>query len=296
MAQGEAMTDLSPDLKKLVNIAHDAMSPSEQQVNAVRDALKARLGETPGPQGGGPGAGGATALGAWSALQIVGIACVALGVIAGAVVLWGRAGNADVGPVREQTSVVVPPPVAAAEVVVAPRDVPRAEARPVVVEHAQKRVRGRRERGTGHAAPVVKAAPSPITATTNTATSTTTTTTTAPATALETTSDVNAVGLKAAEDDALALEVDLLARARAALTHGQPALALALAEQHASRFPHGTLRQEQLATRMRALCALGRSDDARSVMRELEQTSRRSPHLMSVDAHCLREVAAREVP
>lgn len=293
------MTDLSPDLKKLVNIAHDAMSPSDQQVNAVRDALKARLGETPGPQGGGPGGAGATALGAWSALQIVGIACVALGVIAGAVVLWGRAGNADVRPVREQTLVVVPPPIAAHEVVVTPRDLPREEARPVVVERAQKRVRGRRERGSGHAAPVVKAAPLPTSATTITATSTATTTTTAttaPATALETTSDVNAVGLKAAEDDALALEVDLLARARAALTHGQPALALALAEQHASRFPHGTLRQEQLATRMRALCALGRSDDARSVMRELEQTSRRSPHLMSVDAHCLREVAAREVP
>jgi outer membrane protein assembly factor BamD (BamD/ComL family) len=58
-------------------------------------------------------------------------------------------------------------------------------------------------------------------------------------------------------------EIALVSRAHAALTSGDPASALALLAEHARRFPNGALGEEREATRVLALCALGRTAEAR---------------------------------
>ena len=87
--------------------------------------------------------------------------------------------------------------------------------------------------------------------------------------------------------DSLAEEVRLLRDAHAALDRDEPARALGSLDAHASRFPRGTLYEERLATRVLALCALGRIDAARLAAQELERAAPRSPHLGRVRASCI---------
>ena len=61
----------------------------------------------------------------------------------------------------------------------------------------------------------------------------------------------------------LRVEVDLLRQAKEATSHGDPSRALALLDDHASRFPKSALAQERRATRVLALCAAGRAQEAR---------------------------------
>jgi len=58
-------------------------------------------------------------------------------------------------------------------------------------------------------------------------------------------------------------EVQLLREAQQAMREGHPDRALALVDEHARRFPEGLLRQERIAVRVLALCALGRTGQAR---------------------------------
>jgi hypothetical protein len=58
-------------------------------------------------------------------------------------------------------------------------------------------------------------------------------------------------------------ETALLKRAKRTLDGGTPEHALALLDQHAHRFPHAALADVRQGIRVRALCALGRSAEAR---------------------------------
>jgi hypothetical protein len=87
--------------------------------------------------------------------------------------------------------------------------------------------------------------------------------------------------------DSLAEEVRLLRAARAALDRAEPSRALASLDEHGSHFPRGTLYEERLATRVLALCAMGRVDAARLAAQELERAAPRSPHLGRVRASCI---------
>jgi hypothetical protein len=92
--------------------------------------------------------------------------------------------------------------------------------------------------------------------------------------------------------DSLAEEVRLLRDARAALDRGDPSRALVSLDAHASRFLHGTLYEERLATRVLALCAMGRIEAARVAAEELERAAPRSPHLGRVRASCIGATAS----
>jgi hypothetical protein len=61
----------------------------------------------------------------------------------------------------------------------------------------------------------------------------------------------------------LRVEVDLLRQAKEATSGGDASRALALLEQHASRFPNSVLAPERRATRVLALCAAGQTTRAR---------------------------------
>ena len=86
--------------------------------------------------------------------------------------------------------------------------------------------------------------------------------------------------------DSLAEELALMREARSALSSGNPAGALALLDQHAARYPRGTLTQERLATRIFALCALGRTSQARAEALRFERAAPKSPLLPRIHASC----------
>jgi hypothetical protein len=71
----------------------------------------------------------------------------------------------------------------------------------------------------------------------------------------------------AAPADALAEETRLLRDADAATRAGDATRALALLAEHARRFPRGALAEERDAETVLALCAAGRTEDARAAAR-----------------------------
>ena len=73
--------------------------------------------------------------------------------------------------------------------------------------------------------------------------------------------------------DRLAAEVALLSRAQGALRNGRPVLALEVLNEHERKFGNGQLREERIAARVQALCALGRTAEARAQLAQLSPNS-----------------------
>jgi len=86
-----------------------------------------------------------------------------------------------------------------------------------------------------------------------------------PESALPQKGDVSAPHRAPAGDanDAYALELGLLQRARAGVASGKFSTALEAIAEHQRRFPSGRLREEREALRVKALAGLGRNDEAR---------------------------------
>jgi hypothetical protein len=82
------------------------------------------------------------------------------------------------------------------------------------------------------------------------------------------------VGSKTA-DSSLAAERRLLDTARTALARGEPGASIGSLDQHASRFPNGTLSEEREALYVRVLVALGKGAAAAA---RAEDFRRRFPH------------------
>jgi hypothetical protein len=81
-------------------------------------------------------------------------------------------------------------------------------------------------------------------------------------------------------------EIGLVSAARDDLARGDGASALQHLREHELRFPNGTLREERLALRILALCALGRKDAARAAARDFARSAPDSPHRMAIRASC----------
>jgi hypothetical protein len=86
--------------------------------------------------------------------------------------------------------------------------------------------------------------------------------------------------------DTLSAEVALLAEATLDLNRDQPAAALAAFDEHQRRFPTGALAEERMAGRVEALCAVGRTEDAKLEVSRLVAGYPRSPHLKHVLLAC----------
>jgi hypothetical protein len=84
----------------------------------------------------------------------------------------------------------------------------------------------------------------------------------------------------------VAAEVRLLTGAHAALQSGNADRALLLLEEHARRYPKGALGEERDATRIAALCALGRTVEAHDAADRFLRAAPRSPHAGPVRASC----------
>jgi hypothetical protein len=90
----------------------------------------------------------------------------------------------------------------------------------------------------------------------------------------------------ASAPSSLDAEIALVRDARAALRGGDAARALALLDEHTRRFSRGALAEDCDAERIYALCALGRSGEARSLASRFLTSHPASPHGASVRASC----------
>jgi hypothetical protein len=79
--------------------------------------------------------------------------------------------------------------------------------------------------------------------------------------------------------DSLSEEVRLLSEAEEQLNRGLADDALKTLAEHERRFPTGALAEERMAARVQALCALGRTAEARSDLARLTRVNPRSAHL-----------------
>jgi hypothetical protein len=84
----------------------------------------------------------------------------------------------------------------------------------------------------------------------------------------------------------VAAEVRLLGEAQTAIRAGDAARALTLVEDHARRYPTGALGEEREATRIGALCRLGRLAEAREATDHFLRATPRSPLAGPVRASC----------
>jgi RNA polymerase sigma-70 factor (ECF subfamily) len=86
--------------------------------------------------------------------------------------------------------------------------------------------------------------------------------------------------------DLLAAEAELLERAHRALGDGRARAALDLLEQHRREFGQGRLADARLGAKVRALCALGRRDEAREHVRQLRREHRASSVTAAIGDGC----------
>ena len=87
-------------------------------------------------------------------------------------------------------------------------------------------------------------------------------------------------------NNALNQELLLLSRAQGALSSGEVDRALALLDEHATTYPNGALREERMAARVFALCALGRQEEARAEAQQFVSMAPRSPMAARVRGAC----------
>lgn len=87
-------------------------------------------------------------------------------------------------------------------------------------------------------------------------------------------------------NDLLGEEIALIRTAQGELRAGTPEDALATLSRHASRFPHGVLRDERMTLQALALCERGDVAAARALRRELARTSPGSSHLQRLSSSC----------
>jgi hypothetical protein len=92
-------------------------------------------------------------------------------------------------------------------------------------------------------------------------------------------------------EDTLAAEVAALSQARTALHAGDAVRSLAILDGYAALHPRGTLREERLATRILALCALGKIEAARAGAQSLARLAPSSPQWVAIDTSCAGRVA-----
>jgi hypothetical protein len=89
--------------------------------------------------------------------------------------------------------------------------------------------------------------------------------------------------------DSLAQELSLLHQAHSEWRSGNAAHALALAHEHAHRYPNSQLKFERSALEVRALCALGREAEARKVAERIRLQAPNSPVSAALKDTCVGE-------
>jgi hypothetical protein len=260
------MNDLKPETRAFLSLAREGDEPSEQAIEKNRRSLALKLAGASGAAGSAIGfSSQAAAAGAsgWGAGKML-IVCGVLVVGAGSMFAVGGqersdmprpgslveepAKSASVAPRDLSVEKVdeAPPPVRAEEDVV---DAPldRREEEPRATEAPLER---REEKLRATEAPPVEPRSQPSKAT------------------------------------SLQAEFDLVRGAQNHLHRNEPAAALALLQQHASRFPGGALAEERRASLVVALCQAGNVEEARRRAKRFVLQSPSSPFVERVRNAC----------
>jgi hypothetical protein len=289
------MSELSPEARKLFELAREDFTPDQQRIARVQRALKAQLGFAAAATATAAAKNAGAATGFFGKLSLVATKLAGTAVIAGALGLAAHrvnlemsadsqepralSGNAALDHARSLADRVQAPATA----IVAPESLPRT----VEESHAPPSNRATPNERAPHlpAPPIVleespesAGAPSAARALPQTARA-------APLPADPGSSGASAPA-RPRESDTLAREVRILREARAELKGGKPEDALSLLDRHAKLHPRGALAEEQLAARALALCALGRAAEARAVVVRLERIAPRSPQLPKIRSAC----------
>ena len=243
------MTDLLPDDKALIDQAREGLEPSTDDRARVRGALAAQLAigalaAAAGTSAAGAAAAGTSAAGAGTTTAgtaAVASSSLALRVLALAVIMGTIGTGAAIYSAKNATtssgSLSANAPVAAGAAAQPPTGLA------ATARAAEDLVPGATEPAPSASTPAAGTA-RPASGRAGTLTKTESST-------------VDPEG-------ALTAETRLIGNANAALQAGDAARALSLLDEHARRFPGGVLAEERDAERVLALCAAGRTSDARA--------------------------------
>jgi hypothetical protein len=92
------------------------------------------------------------------------------------------------------------------------------------------------------------------------------------------------------EPDSLNQELDLLHEAQAAWRRGDAGRSLSVLARHRQRYPKSVLGPEREALRVLALCAAGRTAEAKeTARRSFPKGGQKSPLRVSVEQSCVKE-------
>lgn len=273
------MSELSPGLKRLIAATRASISPDERALTALRADLDARLGHTTGSESAGVRD---------APLDFVarhGLAKILVSVVALAVI--GVSGRLLLERRREHVTVTL-------SHVTVPLE--RARATPTRAEPAQPAIAAPSLQPTAASVDVPRARPLrskrveqrarsaiklvPPTRPSTPVQAQPTTTLSVPASETR----------PGSSEDPLERELEVLHAARSALERGDATAAVALLDQHDRRYPTGPLRQERLATRVLALCELGRVRDAHATAGQLLRVAPRALYTARLRRSCVSDL------
>jgi hypothetical protein len=246
------MTGLGPESNALLEVARNGDEPTHADRDRVRAAIELRLA-----LGAGAGLGAATAAKSAAAAAPAGLfakAMVTAGIVCAVAVITGRVARTpprNAAPTTSLATPIAPAPIAA------PTRVTEALNGAPSVPAPALSISG--ERGSllssAQALPIHDVV------------------------AASSTRSVAATGDVAAE-------VRLLDQAHTAMRAGDAERALGLLEDHRRRYPRGALGEERDAARIAALCALGRTTEARDATDRFLRAAPRSPQAGPLRASC----------
>lgn len=238
------MSDLGPDARRLLHLAEGADEPSPGDEARVRAKLALQLGAAVGltTAAGAVHTAQSAGAGAAGTASTAGAASLLGKFVVGAMLLGAASGAAYVGLARQ-----APPP--------RPPQALTTPAAPTAIALPQ-----------GSPTPSL---PASLAASSNpafaqaSAASTVAQMQSVQSTSLSSPSAASKAEVPKVEGASLASELELMHEAQVALANGDAQLALTKASEHQKRYPRGSLAPEREGTRVLALCALGRVDEAR---------------------------------
>jgi hypothetical protein len=245
------MTGLGPESNALLRAARDGDEPTLADRDRVRAAIELRLA-----LGAGAGLGAATAAKSAAAAAPTGLlakAMVTAGIVCAVGVITGRVVRAPPRTAAPTMSVAMPMAAAPLEAPTPGTD---------ALNGAQ---------GVPAPAPSISGERTAVLSSTR---------------ALLIPNAVAASSTRGAPVGDVAAEVRLLDQAHTAMREGDAERALGLLEDHARRYPKGSLGEERDAARIAALCSLGRAAEAREATDGFLRAAPQSPQAGRIRASC----------
>lgn len=227
------MSDLSPELQKIVLAGKAASCPTTTDFDRVATALEARLGNIVLPRSEPASGIGSNASVPVASSKVAALTAIGLALVIGGIVLYSSRQGEDSGSSIPAVATVVLP-----------------SAGPIEPSHQES---------TQHS--TLHSAPAPL----STATAAQTASARAPGGVRSRQPE--------RDPNRLAEEASLLSRAEAELYRGHPGKSLELLGEHERKFAGGALTEERVAARVQALCALGRVSEAEAQLARLNPSS-----------------------